>query len=136
MPLAVDLVGIYVCVYVLCMRVFLTLLMLACSVLIFLSSFLVFSCRWNLLFSFFFFFCFLCHLLLLSSISKFKQPMTYIWKGRRKEKNEGSWIFIFVGWCWALLRGSLLTHLLLLSLHAITYLHLLVLCHNLLVFVI
>ena len=54
-------------------------------------------------------------------------------KRKKKRKNEGSWIFIFVGWCWALLRGSLLTHLLLLSLHSITYLHLLVLCHNLLV---
>ena len=37
-------------------------------------------------FSFFFFFCFLSHLLLLSSISKFKQPMTYIWKGEEEEE--------------------------------------------------
>ena len=50
-----------------------------------------------------------------------------------EKKKRGKLNFYFVGWCWALLRGSLLTHLLLLSLHSITYLHLLVLCHNLLV---
>ena len=37
-------------------------------------------------FSFFFFFCFLSHLLLLSSISKFKQPMTYILVGEEEEE--------------------------------------------------
>ena len=95
-----------ICVYVFmyvceCVHVgyknFLALLIcLACSVLIFLSSFLVFSCRWNLFCSFFFSLCFLYHLLLLSSISKFKQPMTYIWKGRRKEKRGELNIYF----CW------------------------------------
>ena len=59
---------------------------IACSVPIFLSSFLVFSCRWNLFFFLLFFFCFLSHLLLLSSISKFKQPMTYILVGEEEEE--------------------------------------------------
>jgi len=81
----------------------------ACSLPIFLSSFLVFSCRWNL----FFFLLFLLLFLVSSSTSlvnfQIQTAHDLHLKRKKKRKNEGSWIFIFVGWWWALLRGSLLT---------------------------
>ena len=100
-------VYIYVCVCLcmLCRRIFLHFLyalrvLCPFSCLHFLSSVVVEISS----FSFFFFFCFLSHLILLSSISKFKQPMTYIWKGRRKEKRGELniyfcwWILSLVAW--------------------------------------
>ena len=106
-----------------------TFLVLACFVLIFLSSFLVFGCRWNLLFSFFFSFCFLCHLLLYSRQYQNSNSPWPTFKKEEEKKNEGSWIYIFVGRCWALMRGSLLAHLPLRFL--ITHLTFILLCYNL-----
>ena len=94
----------------------------ACCV--FSAHFLVFiSCLQLSLKSLLFLLLFLVsHLLLLSSISKFKQPMTYIQKGRRKRKKMRRVKYIF---CWLILnlggQISPFAHLLILSQQILTH---------------
>ena len=85
----------------------------ACSVPIFLSSFLVFSCRWNL----FFFLLFLLLFLVSSSTSlvnfQIQTAHDLHLRRRRRRKEKKRELNIFCWWIWALLRGSLIAHLLL-----------------------